>query len=69
VPKIVSTRDAAKELGVSVRTLQRWVADNKIPAPKTIYVGGQKFWNWKRIDLARARAIREQLKPGRPRKK
>jgi len=69
VAGIVSTREAAEELGVSVRTLQRWVADGRLLAPRTVYVGGQKFWNWKRSHLTRAKAIRKELKAGRPKTK
>jgi excisionase family DNA binding protein len=62
---LTTTQEAAKQLGVSTRTLRRWIAGNLIPAPEMIKIGGQKFWNWKPADLGRARKCKAQMRPGR----
>ena len=34
-PLMISRTDAARALGVSVRTLERWVAEGRLPARQT----------------------------------
>ncbi len=67
--KVVTTQEAAQAIGVPIRTLQRWFIEGRLLAPHIFYVGGQKFWEWKRDDLTRASKLRQRLRPGRPREK
>ncbi len=50
-----STRDAAKALGISLVTLQRYIAAKKITAPKLQQVGGVTVRLWSRSDIERVR--------------
>jgi len=53
--KQYTTNEAAGKLGVHRVTLQRWIADKKIPAPKVQKVGILSFRLWTKQDIARAR--------------
>ena len=53
-----STREAARAIGMPWITLQRWVGDNRIKAPKLTTVGGVKVRLWSAADVAR---IKKQL--------
>lgn len=50
---LVTTAEAAKQLGVATRTLQRWAADGLV-IPDLVTPGGHQRW-----DVAR---LREQLR-------
>ena len=41
-----STREAAKKLGLSLLSIQRYIAAGKIPAPPVLNVGGGKLRIW-----------------------
>ena len=49
--KTYSVTEAAKTLGVNRTTLQRWVRDKQVPAPKAKIVAGNivKFWTEKEM--------------------
>jgi excisionase family DNA binding protein len=49
----VSTRYAAKAVGISLMTLQRWIADGDIRAPKLQIVDGRATRLWDADDLER----------------
>lgn len=52
----LSSREAAQKLGVSLMTLQRYIADgNWIGAPQLQKVGGVKVRLWTARDIERAR--------------
>jgi predicted site-specific integrase-resolvase len=53
--KSYSVTEAAKDVKVSVRTIQRWVQDGHIPRPKEEIVDGQlvKSWTEKEIIIIR----------------
>ena len=54
--KVNSSRDAAKKLGISLMTLQRYIADgNWIKAPKVKQLGKVKARLWTDRDIERAR--------------
>lgn len=56
--KACSSREAAKKLGISLMTLQRYIADgNWIKAPKLQTVGGVKVRLWSDRDIERARKL------------
>jgi predicted site-specific integrase-resolvase len=59
--KALSSREAAKKLGISLMTLQRYIADgNWIKAPSLQKVGGVKIRLWTDRDLERARKLIEK---------
>jgi len=56
--KAHSSRGAAKKLGISLMTLQRYIADgNWIKAPALQNVGGVKVRLWTERDIQRARKL------------
>ena len=60
-----STREAAKELGISMTTINRYVASKKIPLPPLTRVGGVKVRLWSDKDLTKVRAILRTFGNGR----
>jgi len=56
--KFYSTGEAAAAIGVSRQTLQTWIAEGKIRAPKVI--GNTRVWNKSQV---------EELKRKRPKSK
>jgi predicted site-specific integrase-resolvase len=59
--KTCSSRDAAKRLGISLMTLQRYIADgNWIKAPKVKQLGKVKVRLWTDRDIERARKLRNK---------
>jgi len=56
--KIYSSREAAEQLGISLMTLQRYIADgNWIKAPKVRELGAVKARLWTARDIERARKL------------
>lgn len=60
-----STRDAAKQLGVTPTTLSRYIAAKKVPAPKTITTGGITVHLWTHRDIERVRRLLPKIQNGR----
>lgn len=50
---ILSTVEVTKKVGISVATLERWLAESKVPSPDLIVLGGRSFRNWKKADVVR----------------
>ena len=66
----VTTRYAAKHVGISLMTLQRWIANEDIRAPKLQIVNGRATRIWECDDLERLRSLKEKIYcRGRGRKK
>ena len=65
----LSTRDAAKKLGVTILTLQRHVKAKTIDAPPLQRVGGVSVRLWTARDIEKARKVLAGVKPGRKKKK
>jgi len=57
--KTYSTKEAAAEIGVSLVTLQRRIANGSIKAPKLQKVGGVTIRLWSDKDIEQ---VRRQLK-------
>ncbi len=56
-----STAEVAKAIGVSKKTLLRWLWEGKLAEPKqTVNMGRVDARVWSGADLARARAFREE---------
>jgi excisionase family DNA binding protein len=52
--KTYSTEVAAKRIGVSFRTINRWLAQGKIrPSIAIPFSDGRKLWRWSDADLAK----------------
>jgi predicted DNA-binding protein (UPF0251 family) len=63
--KTYSTRQAAAKMRVSFRTLNRWLAGNKIKASKAIGMpNGRTLWLWGDADIAKGRKVKAAQKPG-----
>jgi len=60
-----STRQAAKKLGLSLMTVQRHIAQGKIPAPPVTKVGGGQLRIWTDEDFEKVRRILPSIKNGR----
>ncbi len=66
----VSTRFAAKAVGISLMTLQRWIADGDIRPPKLQIVNGRATRLWDNEDLEGLRQLKGKIYcRGRGRKK
>jgi hypothetical protein len=60
-----STRDVAKQLGLDVSTLSRYITAKKVPAPKTLTTSGITVHIWTRRDIERVRKLLPKIKNGR----
>jgi predicted site-specific integrase-resolvase len=64
-----STPEAAKKCGVHHITLQRWVSEGKIKAPRKTRVGGVIVRLWADSDLEKVRKFKKKnYRKGRGRK-
>ena len=64
--KTYSTEKAAKRMGVSFRTLNRWLNIGKIKPtmPGIPFSDGRMLWRWSETDIAKGRKIKAAQKPG-----
>jgi hypothetical protein len=63
--KTYSTLQAAKRIGVSFRTLNRWLALELIRPSMAIPIGGGRtLWRWTDADTAKGRRVKATVKPG-----
>ena len=60
-----STRQAAKKLGMDLRTISRYIAAKKIPAPPLTRVGGVRVRLWSDEAIEKVREILPQIENGR----
>ena len=60
-----STRQAARKLGLSLITIQRYIAGKKIPTPPLTRVGAGKFRVWMDRDIEAIRKLLPKIKNGR----
>jgi excisionase family DNA binding protein len=60
-----STRQAAKVLGIGLSTLSRYIAAGKIPAPRTVQLGGLTVHAWTEREIERARKLIPKIQNGR----
>jgi len=62
--KGISTARAAKRVGVTTRTLFRWLDSGLLPEPRRIKMPGQLWRLWSAKDIARAKKLKAQMKRG-----
>ena len=63
--KTYTTVIAARRIGVSFRTLNRWLADGRIKPSTAIKMPtGRMLWLWREADIARGRRLKAKLRPG-----
>jgi predicted DNA-binding transcriptional regulator AlpA len=60
-----STRQAAARLGLDAKTLSRYIAAKKVPAPKILNVGSASLHGWTEEDIERVRALLPKIANGR----
>jgi predicted site-specific integrase-resolvase len=61
----VSTREAARKLGISLISLQRYIAAEKIKVPKLQKIGGVRVRLWTDSDIKRVRKQLPKIQNGR----
>ena len=62
---LYSTRQTAKKLGIDLRSLNRYIAAKKVPAPPLTRVGGVKVRLWADQDIAKVRKTLPTIQNGR----
>ena len=62
--KTYTTREVAKQIGISRQTLQAWITDGKIRAPESIEMGRATVRFWTKTDVERVRKFKGTLRPG-----
>jgi predicted DNA-binding transcriptional regulator AlpA len=62
---MLSTRQAAARLGLDAKTLSRYIAAKKVPAPKILNVGSASLHGWTEEDIERVRALLPKIANGR----
>ncbi len=63
--KTYSTKGAAAKIGVSFRTLNRWLALGKIrPSLQLAYGDDRILWRWTEADITKGRKVKATQKPG-----
>ena len=60
-----STNQVAKMLGIATKSLSRYIAQGKVPAPKIIEVGGSIIHSWTEADIERVRQLLPKIANGR----
>jgi hypothetical protein len=60
-----STREAAKKLGISWGTLNKFIALKQIPMPRLTRVGGVRVRLWSDADIAKVRETLPRIQNGR----
>ena len=63
--KTYSTQQAARKMGVSFRTLNRWLALGLIRPSIAIPIDrGRTLWRWTDADIAKGRKVKAKQHPG-----
>lgn len=60
-----STNQAAKKLGITGTSLERYIAAKKVPAPKPTKIGKWNVRAWTEEDIERVRALLPKIANGR----
>jgi predicted site-specific integrase-resolvase len=62
---MISTNQAAKRLGIAASTLSRYIAAEKIPAPRTVLAGDLEVHDWTEEDIENVRKLLPKIANGR----
>jgi predicted site-specific integrase-resolvase len=61
----LSTREAAKKLGISYATLSIYIAAGKVPSPETVTVGKKNVHMWTEPEIEHVRQLLPKIANGR----
>jgi predicted DNA-binding transcriptional regulator AlpA len=61
----LSTRQAAKKLGITHAALSRYITAGKVPAPKTVTAGGMTVHLWTEQEIEHVRKLLPKIANGR----
>jgi excisionase family DNA binding protein len=56
-----TTSEAAKRAGISLATINRWIAMGKVDAPHPTLVGASGYRLWSVSDIKRLRATKKKI--------
>ena len=56
-----TTCEAASQAGISLPTLQRWIAASKVKAPKASLVGAVGYRLWSEEDVEELRVVKKAI--------
>jgi excisionase family DNA binding protein len=62
---LYSTSEAAKRLGIGLKTLARYIEDKKVPAPKFLKAGKKTFHAWTEEEIENVRKLLPKIANGR----
>ncbi|MBZ5507301.1 MAG: hypothetical protein LAO78_17720 [Acidobacteriia bacterium] len=65
MPKLLTTRDVAKRLGISAAALSRYVTRGKVFQPEMVDIGQLRVHSWKEEDVERLRELLPKIANGR----
>lgn len=60
-----STNQAARKLGIGVKTLSRYIALGKVPPPTMLSAGGTTLHSWTEEEIERVRTLLPKIVNGR----
>jgi predicted DNA-binding transcriptional regulator AlpA len=60
-----STNQVAKKLGIATKSLSRYIAQGKVPAPQIIEVGGSTIHSWTEEEIEKLRLLLPKIANGR----
>jgi transcriptional regulator with XRE-family HTH domain len=60
-----STSQAARKLGIGIRTLSRYIAEKKVPTPQIIEAGGNTVHLWTAEEIEHVRKLLPKIANGR----
>ncbi|MBZ5508543.1 MAG: hypothetical protein LAO78_24050 [Acidobacteriia bacterium] len=63
--KTLSTRAAAKSLGIAEATLSQYIKLGKVPAPNVVTSGGMTIHLWTEAEVERVRQLLPKIANGR----
>jgi len=64
-----TTAEAARHVGIHLATLQRWITEGKVKAPKPTLLGAVGYRLWSAEDVAKLEKVKDTIyRKGRGRK-
>jgi len=56
-----TTSEAARQVGISLATINRWIAIGKVKAPEPILVGATGYRLWSKTDIRSLRQTKKRI--------